>query len=245
MPRGHGGSGFPGGPAVRSLPAGAGAAAPSPAQEVQSSAEQPACVPRPRKPASPEPVRYSQRCRAAAMRTQHRNQRSPARHSARKLENRDKDPAQPEVNKQQDSREEKTAAWNQEAPALQERHNQDASAYVSGPSGKESACNVGDLGWIPGSGRSPGGEPGNPLRYSCLENPMDREAWCAAVHGVTKSQTCLNARVCTHTHTHVRTLGHLCGTRGVSSFSQKAQRKSTDVSNLKIKSKITTPVCQL
>ena len=142
---------------------------------------------RPRKPASPEPVRYSQRCRAAAMRTQHRNQRSPARHSARKLENRDKDPAQPKVNKQQDSREKKTAAWNQEAPALQERHNQDASAYVSGPRGKESACNVGDLGWIPGSGRSPGGEPGNPLRYSCLENPMDREAWCATAHGVTKS----------------------------------------------------------
>ena len=58
-----------------------------------------------------------------------------------------------------------------------------------GSVGKESACNVGDLGSIPGSGRSPGGGHGNPLQYSCLENPMDRGAWWATVHGVTKSQT--------------------------------------------------------
>ena len=51
----------------------------------------------------------------------------------------------------------------------------------------ESACNAGDLGSIPGLGRSPGG--GQPLQYSCLENPMDRGAWQATVHGVTKSQT--------------------------------------------------------
>ena len=50
-----------------------------------------------------------------------------------------------------------------------------------------SACNVGDLGSIPGSGRSPGEGNGNPLQYSCLENPMDRGAWW--VHGVAKSQT--------------------------------------------------------
>ena len=43
--------------------------------------------------------------------------------------------------------------------------------------GKASACNVGDLGSIPGSGRSPGEGKGNPLQYSCLENPMDGEAW--------------------------------------------------------------------
>ena len=48
--------------------------------------------------------------------------------------------------------------------------------------GKESACNVGDLGSIPGSGRSPGEGNGNPLQYSCLENPMDRGAWRATVH---------------------------------------------------------------
>ena len=47
--------------------------------------------------------------------------------------------------------------------------------------GKETACNAGDLGSIPGSGRSPGEGNGNPLLYSCLENPMDREAWWATV----------------------------------------------------------------
>ena len=55
---------------------------------------------------------------------------------------------------------------------------------------KESACNAEDAagakGLIPGSGRSPGGGNGNPLQYSCLENPMDRGAWGAAVHGVAK-----------------------------------------------------------
>ena len=51
---------------------------------------------------------------------------------------------------------------------------------------KASACNVGDLGLIPGSGRSPGEGNGNPLQYSCLENSMDRGAWWATVHGFTK-----------------------------------------------------------
>ena len=52
-------------------------------------------------------------------------------------------------------------------------------------SGKESACNAGnlrDVGLIPALGRSPGGGHGNPQQHSCLENPMDREAWQAAVH---------------------------------------------------------------
>ena len=52
---------------------------------------------------------------------------------------------------------------------------------------KESACSAGDLGLFPGSGRSPGEGNGNPLQHSCLENPTDRGAWWAAVHGVTKS----------------------------------------------------------
>ena len=52
--------------------------------------------------------------------------------------------------------------------------------------GKESACNAGDPGSIPGSGRSPGGGNGYPLWYSHLRNPMDRGAWCATVHGVIK-----------------------------------------------------------
>ena len=53
----------------------------------------------------------------------------------------------------------------------------------------ESACNTGDLGSTPELGRSPGKGNGNPLQYSCLENPMDGGAWQATVHGVPKSQT--------------------------------------------------------
>ena len=53
-------------------------------------------------------------------------------------------------------------------------------------SSKDSACKAGDLGSIPGSGRSPGGGDGNPLHHSCLENPRDRGAWWAIVHGVTE-----------------------------------------------------------
>ena len=52
-----------------------------------------------------------------------------------------------------------------------------------------SAGATGDMGSIPGFGRSPGGENGNPFQYSCLENPMDRGAWRDTVHGVAKSQT--------------------------------------------------------
>ena len=54
--------------------------------------------------------------------------------------------------------------------------------------GKESTCNAGDLGLIPGLGRSPGGEHGNPFKYSCLENHMDRGAWQATVQRIRKSQ---------------------------------------------------------
>ena len=58
--------------------------------------------------------------------------------------------------------------------------------------GKESACSAGDPGSIPGSGRSPGEGNGYPLQYCCLENSMDRGAWRATVHGVTRSQTWLS-----------------------------------------------------
>ena len=53
---------------------------------------------------------------------------------------------------------------------------------------KKPACKAGDPGSIPGLGRSPGGGHGNPLQYSCLENPMDRGAWSAAVQGLAKRQ---------------------------------------------------------
>ena len=59
-------------------------------------------------------------------------------------------------------------------------------AYPYSSVGKESACSAGDSGSIPGSGRSPGEGNGNPLQYSCLENPMDRGAWWAMVHGVAR-----------------------------------------------------------
>ena len=64
--------------------------------------------------------------------------------------------------------------------------------FPCGSDGKESACNAGNLGSISGLGRSPGGGNGNPLQYSCLKNPMDREAWWATVHSVAKSWTQLN-----------------------------------------------------
>ena len=64
--------------------------------------------------------------------------------------------------------------------------------YTSGSEVKVSARNAGDLGSIPGSGRSPGEGNGNPLQCSCLENPMDGGAWWATVHGVAKSRTRLS-----------------------------------------------------
>ena len=69
------------------------------------------------------------------------------------------------------------------------------SASMGFPSGSEvkvSACNAGDLGSVPRLGRSPGEGNGNPLQSSCLENPMDRGAWWATVHGVAKSWTRLS-----------------------------------------------------
>ena len=64
--------------------------------------------------------------------------------------------------------------------------------FPGGTSDKEATCqhrlDIRDAGSIPGSGRSPGGGHGNPLQYSCLENPMDRGAWWARVHRVTQSQ---------------------------------------------------------
>ena len=85
--------------------------------------------------------------------------------------------------------------------------------YPGGTRGKESACqDARDRGWMPGLGRSLGGESGNPLQYSSLANPMDRGAWWAMAHGVTKSQTRLStcARGHTHTHTHTHACMHTC-----------------------------------
>ena len=63
-----------------------------------------------------------------------------------------------------------------------------SGGFPGGLDSKDSAYNAGDPGSIPESERSPGEGNGNPLQYSCPENPMDREAWQATVHEVTKSQ---------------------------------------------------------
>ena len=60
------------------------------------------------------------------------------------------------------------------------------NGFPRGSDSKESACNAGDLGSIPGLGRSPSGGHGNPLQYSYIENPMNRGSWQATVHGITK-----------------------------------------------------------
>ena len=66
------------------------------------------------------------------------------------------------------------------------------TSFPGGSVVKNALANAGDVGLIPGSGRSPGEGNGNPLQYSCLGNPMDRGAWWAAVHGVTKNWTQLS-----------------------------------------------------
>ena len=66
------------------------------------------------------------------------------------------------------------------------------SSFPGGSDGKEYACDAGDLGLIPGSGRSPGEGNGKPLQCSCLGNPIDRGAWWATVHEVVKSGTGLS-----------------------------------------------------
>ena len=72
---------------------------------------------------------------------------------------------------------------------------------------KNPPCNAGDTrdaGFIPKWGRSPGGGNGNPLQYFCLENLMDRGAWQAIVHGVTKSWTRLSTHTCTYRVFHLQ-----------------------------------------
>ena len=68
---------------------------------------------------------------------------------------------------------------------------------------KNLPANAGDEGSIPGSGRTPGEGNGNPLQYSCLENPMDRGAAWAIIHGVAKSQTRLSAHTYRDKHMNV------------------------------------------
>ena len=92
-------------------------------------------------------------------------------------------------------------------------------ANLSGLLCKESACNVGDTGDVsstPGSGRSPGGGNGNPLKYSCLKNPMNRGASQAMV----QRDGCKEMDTTKHTHTHTHTHGDSGGQRSWSCYSQ-------------------------
>ena len=81
---------------------------------------------------------------------------------------------------------------------------QEVFSVFRGSYGKESDCNAGDGGSIPGSKRFPGEGNGNPLQYSCLENSMNGGAWWAAVHGIAKSQTQLSDQ---HFHFDAPTVG--------------------------------------
>ena len=86
-------------------------------------------------------------------------------------------------------------SWSQQFVRKLKLHNHQALQTMGFPCssvGKECACSTGDPGSIPGLGRSPREGNGNPLQYSCLENSMDRGAWWAIVHGVTKSRTQLS-----------------------------------------------------
>ena len=87
-----------------------------------------------------------------------------------------------------------------------------------GSEGKVFACNTGDLGLNPGSGRSPGEGKGNPLQYSCLENPMDGGDWWAPVHGVAKSQTdwVTSLSLSFSTSINLHSIQHSCPRRGLS-----------------------------
>ena len=84
------------------------------------------------------------------------------------------------------------------------------TSFPGGSDGKESACSAGGLGLIPGLGKSLGEGNGNPLQYSCLENPMDRGAWWATVYRVAKSWTRLKQL---STLVHIELLEPVCGGR--------------------------------
>ena len=105
--------------------------------------------------------------------------------------------------------------------------------FPDGSVGKESACDAGDVGnvgLIPGLERPSREGHGNPLWYSCLENPMDRGAWWAAVHGIAKSQTRLK-RLSTHTHISSPSLLSYCGSFFTSLFMENLFCYSTGCSH--------------
>ena len=93
--------------------------------------------------------------------------------------------------------------------------------FPDGSVGKESACSAGDLGLIPESGRSREGN-GNPHQYSCLGNPMDREAWWATVHGVARVRHDLATKPASHVYGHMYMNMHTARTQTKGSIYKKA-----------------------
>ena len=92
--------------------------------------------------------------------------------------------------------------------------------FPGGLDGKESTCNAGDVGLIPGSGRSPGEGNSNPLQYSCLENSTDRGAYGLPFMG---SQTVDTTERLTHTHTHTHTHTYILTHTHTEAFMRKGQ----------------------
>ena len=83
--------------------------------------------------------------------------------------------------------------------------------FPGGSDGKEFTCNVGDVGLIPGSGRSPREGNGYPLQYSCLENAIDREAWQGTVHGGHKeTQLSHNTAMYTYPYLYILIYTYIC-----------------------------------
>ena len=96
-----------------------------------------------------------------------------------------------------------------------------------------SAGDIKDKGSIPGLGRSPGGKNGNPLKYSCLENFMDRGGWWAIVHEVVEHWTRLSTHTHTHTHTYINNLSRILNAslRGLEEGQPDGVRGQTMVSS--------------
>ena len=101
--------------------------------------------------------------------------------------------------------------WGLKESDVTKHTDRSSLGLPGGTVGKQPPASTGDTGSIPGSGRTPGGENGSPLQYSCLENSMDRRAWWATVHEVAKSQTQLSthtssnkSRVKRRTRNHIK-----------------------------------------
>ena len=117
-------------------------------------------------------------------------------------------------------------------PLPHTQHPFNNSYFLGGSVVKNPPANAGDMSSVPESGRSPGEDDGNSLQYSCLENPVDREAWKATIHGIAKSRTWLNVHACIITGTWPCVCGKvisLCRRCGLK-LTEEYERKKWDLS---------------